>query len=753
MPATTQFLTHLTSLLGSGSQPIVSAHSPTHASIAFHAEPGIYQLSAIADGSTFDYESLYLPMDRFGNKGQRTGPWDFDLRNANRPLVPSFWVELDGQPLGLWYFARISLQDLAGKLFSGKTSFAIIAPGSHTLTLRAYHPNPLPWLSATLGLRPESPIKPVLISQKTFPLPPAALWATPSFWDGIRSSLTTTKAWLAPHLPEAFAYAKSSPTHLNLPLLVAHARLHHDPDALQQAIGVLQTLVDKPHWGNPDPAGYGHNGDHPAAEQAHACAWSLHALSDILPPDLRAKIIDKLSLQLQRFIAVALLNEDYWGGSVLQDHGWRTYFTLADATLHMLHHVPGAHAAFDFAMDRVSAAMNAMPRDGVIPWSSYGLPYLYLDAPARLRHTLLALTGQDLYDQAPWHAIIPFMADTLDRTGTKLLFRAGNQDDSPLIGAAAFCFQLATKHADSTAHALGRLAATRPAPAKFYCSPQKLCYFLSRLDALLAPEPLTSPTAIPAKATASRFSHYPDSGLAQWRLSGSDAAFLVKAGPFAGWHADRLAAGPCDRMQIVPDAGHFALLIDNQPFFCSPEHGYRLHTNIRSCLLINNHGQLGDIGYPMSIPSFIHPGHGIQTATPGATAKDASTLILDLTRAYPAEAGVLHYTRAFLLGPGRTLQIIDQLTTQSAVALSWLFQTRDELSPRLSSTHELHLTSPVTRLILTPEFSGGTIASSLQPTDIVWSYDSASGHAPCSHARYDITPQTRHITARFHLAW
>ena len=55
--------------------------------LRFKAQPGLYRLSVIVDASAFDWESLYVNLHRFHNKGQRTGPWDFNIASGGSSIL------------------------------------------------------------------------------------------------------------------------------------------------------------------------------------------------------------------------------------------------------------------------------------------------------------------------------------------------------------------------------------------------------------------------------------------------------------------------------------------------------------------------------------------------------------------------------------------------------------------------------------------------------------------------------------------
>ena len=89
----------------------------------FEAPACLHQFSVVADARGMNWEELYVNLTLFGNKGQRTGPWDFNLLDGNKPLVPSYWVAIDGRRIGLWFFQRVSLEDIEHRRFRGRMAF------------------------------------------------------------------------------------------------------------------------------------------------------------------------------------------------------------------------------------------------------------------------------------------------------------------------------------------------------------------------------------------------------------------------------------------------------------------------------------------------------------------------------------------------------------------------------------------------------------------------------------------------------
>jgi len=174
--------------------------------LKFHAGAGLYQFSVIADAREFDWEELYVELNAFNNIGKRTGPWDFNPVQNHYPVVPSYWVYLDGRKIGLWFFSRVSLEDLAAKRFRGRMAFWLREgnePTEHELKFVPYRSFQLKWISAHLEDDPEDCLLPEV--KETFDTQPQfARWNDKTFWDDKRQQLETTHAIYATPLRDAF---------------------------------------------------------------------------------------------------------------------------------------------------------------------------------------------------------------------------------------------------------------------------------------------------------------------------------------------------------------------------------------------------------------------------------------------------------------------------------------------------------------------------------------------------------------------
>ncbi|HEY3417395.1 MAG TPA: hypothetical protein VGM23_10980, partial [Armatimonadota bacterium] len=245
-------------------------------------------------------------------------------------------------------------------------------------------------------------------------------------------------------------------------------------------------------------------------------------------------------------------------------------------------------------------------------------------------------------------------------------------------------------------------------------------------------------------------SFYPDSGFVSYRDPAEDVTLTVHCAPFVGYHAYHAAQGPCDRIGLTPGSGHFMLALGAEPLLVTPDSGYALTTKLRSCLLIDDQGQYGGIGYPMSIPSKIDRGEEIQFARWDA-ATNTGRIRLNLAPAYPEDLGLTHYTRDFLLQPGKSIICRDHVVLDSPRKLSWLFQGKRENGLTLLEGLRGCFGDEPT-LCITP-LSSLALSAGIQQTPVVWSYASMSGFKPFDHLRYDALVPVTIAIVDFVLTW
>ena len=715
-------------------------------SFQFTGTPGLYQFSVVADARDFNWDELYTVLNNWhGLNNERTGPWDFHLFEQSRPLVPSYWVTINGKKLGLWFFQRVSIEDIAAKRFRGRMAFHVAQAGAVTVELQPYRPVKIGWLSAALECDPEDRLEPVPVITGQAP---ATQWADPGFWEKRRQELATTHAMYREPLRRAFDLILKKDLYApnNVLMLTAAYRLENNPAYREKLFQVFDESIAKPHWGNPKEDGYSHNGDMGAAWSLFALAWAWHALAGELGDDRRAKLKAKLQLQGDRFFHLALLNRDYWGGSVMQDHGRISLPMFGAAAFHLLGVLPEAELWVQYAMPRVRRAAHAMPRDGVIPMSSYNNLPAYMDHQTFFRDTMLAVTGQDLFDEGPFRCIVDYINATLRPEDFTTVTDLGAV---PFLGGNAFLNRLVTKYRDKRAAFLQDVLVKSP-PIKFYHPVQEENYYNGALWGFLSYDPSVPPVKKLPKAKPLTF--FQDSGVAYHRNVKKDITFAVRCGPWIGYHSYRQAQGPCDRMGmgVTPGPGHFTIARGHTHLLTSPDAGYKMRASVRSCLLVDGGGQYDDVGYPMSIPSKLDRGEEIQFAKWDATTK-TGWVRLNLAPAYRDELQMAYYTRDFFIHPDR-LVCRDRVVLNEPHQLSWLFQGYRETGIALVAGNVCRFGKAAT-IDLTPQPVGFELKSAIHETPCVWSYASGSGFKPFDHVRYDAVTPLRTATVEFVFKW
>lgn len=695
-------------------------------------EPELYQFSVIADGAAFPWESLYYEMQEFGNNGVRTGPWDFKPC-VGSPLVPAFWVWLNGEKLGLWPFQRISIEDLAARVFRGNMAFRVTRPGGAELRLVPYLDNPVEWLSCTLRPDPVDRLEPFAFDPAAAETLPARQWQHAAWWRARREAMDTAN--LTPLLRHALdrvlrLLETTPPEPYTMTILVAGWRIFGDETARDRALELLDRLVALPGWGRPAEDIYGWDGDLVAVDPMRACIQAYFGLADVLDGKGRARLLEKMRYQGERFVTMALLMRDYWGGSVLQDHGWRAIIGFSECAVNLLGEAEEAPRWLEYMAPRFRRALASMPRDGHLPASSYGSPDLYVTPLAYLREAWLAATGEDLYDSAPIESILRNLGAYLH----------GPRDGDRLAQCGLFLGQMAEKFRSAEAlHWMGKSFALSteevPHPSRLQWRLQGLCAGLLGLPA---------PADVQAAAPPRRTVHYfEESGQVIYREPEDGLHFRVQCGPWLGVHAWFQSDNPCDRMCMEPGAGHFTLSAGSRKLLVRPDSNYALRSRAHNGLLIDGRGQIGgDLDYPMSLPSW--KWHGEQmTAFRHDRETDGIFCRLNLAPLYPPELGVLHYTREFEACRGRLL-CRDEVLLEKPLPLTWLFHGFEEEGlERLAETH-FRFGGALDLRVLRADIA---LTSAARPTPVVFSY-TGSGKK-FLHAAFDAEEPVRNASVEF----
>ncbi|MFH0964258.1 MAG: hypothetical protein V2A58_09630, partial [Planctomycetota bacterium] len=246
--------------------------------------------------------------------------------------------------------------------------------------------------------------------------------------------------------------------------------------------------------------------------------------------------------------------------------------------------------------------------------------------------------------------------------------------------------------------------------------------------------------------------HLEDSGMVHYRDDGLGIVLALRYGLLCTRSAYRRTRCPCDRLADAPGAGHFALFVDGVPLLVTPDGGYRLHSSLRSCMLVDGKGQYGDVGYPMSIPDARKALEEVECLQ-WDDGRAEGRVRLNLRPAYPEELDLSHYTREFVITGGRRLICRDEVAFDSPHALSWLFhgKRQNELALEQRLCARLGI-KPALRIVPTV-FEGTRLKATVHETEVVWSYASPSGFNPFDHVRYWMTGPVRVAVVQFEITW
>ncbi|MDF2718402.1 MAG: Heparinase II/III-like protein [Paenibacillus sp.] len=313
-----------------------------------------------------------------------------------------------------------------------------------------------------------------------------------------------------------------------------------------------------------------------------------------------------------------------------------------------------------------------------------------------------------------------------------------------LVGGCAFLNAIAAVHRDGRAAYIARTTIARKI-GRFYAGPEEQAYYASALWGLLQEDEGVEPVRQIERKTTVHF--WEDSGVAHYRDPDDDIVLSVKCGPSMGYNAYRRAAGPCDRLGLGPDAGHFMIAVKGRPLLTTPDSGYSLQTGIRSCLLIDGAGQKDDIGYTMSVPSYRYAGEEIRTVH-WDDANGSGRIRLDLTAAYPEPSGVTYYFREFIVEKGKPIVVRDCIALDQERKLTWLFQTKREYGVRIVGLQG-ELGGPMGIRFGPRDGSAVPLMVSVEETPVVWSYVSHSHFQPFDAIRYETSAPVRAVAIDF----
>jgi len=730
-----------------------------------HLSPGLYKLTVDADGRDFDWESLYFNLNQFGNVNQRTGPWDFALEGGLPPVVPAYWVWLNERKLGLWFFNRPSVRQVRAKRFKGEAQFWIEREGDYEIRFEPFREFTVTWAKTDFGTSPDDTLREKLPFRSEANLGLQKLFDD-ACWERLRRNLDDPSFPYGALLRETFDWAlKQEATEssakqaipISLPVLAAIYRVRRDAAAIERARQIISKVLALPAWGNPHEHGYSHNGDMGCAQIIFDLTFAVNFLGDELGEPLVRDVLSRLEKQCEIFVDLALLQHGYWGGSILQGHGFISFQLFTSAAYGLLGWLPRAEHWLRFCLPRMERSWRALPTDGVIPSTSYHRLDLHVGRLAVLRELHRQATGKDIYDRPAFRKLPEFLVESYMPETCQFWHAAPRGDYTEHLAGHAFLDQMARTFGDADAAWLARevvrAAARHPGDkgGKFY---------LDTLWASLLHEPrsgrhdegaapshpardhlLTSVATRPAR----RLRWFQDSGAVVFRDDSRGIVFSTRLGNSNSRTSWQNAPCPCDRISFAPMAGNFAIAIHGLPLIQTAEGGYSMRTELGNVLLVDGKGQREDEAYPMGYPDVPWTEERIEEAT-----LDPKTGVGYVRmQLAPVYEGLTGYTREWFFDPDGRMRYLDKIASSEAHLFKWLFHTYRAHPITATGDAAFTIQNGAESLRIQLARSTAPLAHSIADTMTVWAYSNQQGGQACHHLAFETREAVREIEVEF----
>ncbi len=711
---------------------------------------GIYRVRAWLDASSYDWKQLYLPMSRFNNQGQITGPWDFDFERIE-PLIPAWWVRINRKAVGMVAVSRPSPSQVAGRTMSLVWCYDLRLAGDVTIELRPFNDTQgLHALQWHIEREQQDVITPTTPRQATLEqASPAKAQVQAQVWREWEDKLTRLDPRyaqvLARGIDQAKAVADQSQDPELLKLLCYAWRARKDTQAFTLACQIVQSKIGQEHWGNPCESGYGHDGDMAVAAIIETLSHAWHWLGEDMDrhaPTLHRRLREKLQLQMERFFDKALLWVNYWGGSHMQDHGHRSISRFGAAAANMLGVLDDAPRWFAFAHQRISRVVSLLPADGGIPLSSYFKIHLYMDDLLSWRDACLHVTGQDIYDNPLFARTLPCVINRLDAGQRIVMTCLARGDRKDFYAGWGFFNAIAARTKQGQGVTLTHLLLD-----DYLKRPLPLRPLATMTDMLRHASPDLQPTPLEPAA----FDHLPDIGQVNYRQTRENINVAMRCMIPAGQAASFKLTNPCDRIIDAPMEGHFSVHIKGRNLLLTAEGGYQMRSDLSSALIIDGQGGYEDQHYAMGVPGVTWRGQQIEIARYDPQTRTA-LVRMNLGPAYPREAGILSYVREFHLTPS-SLRLRDLLVSTRPHQYAWHFHSYSSVTQRMLHENHWQISQEDASLELTGLCAESALQSSTHATPVVWAYGNEHHDQTFKHVRFNTLHASACLSAEFVVNW
>ena len=733
-------------------------------SFTTYLEPGLYTIGLQADLKEFDWERLYYPMTKYNNSGQRTGPWDFDLYNNNQPLLPTWKIRRDGRYVGLWYMQRPTAEDLEEKTLRAEFGIYVDTPGEVEFVGEPFN---------EFTMRPIA----MYLEENAFDQFEPQPWAEGGLeanwahhvsegigWDALRKKVLGTE-WESFLRQATRAYTEhygvvknSAGIKTRVPadaigVLVFSYRILGEDAMLEKVLSFVRHYLEQPAWGNPDPYGYGHNGDMGCALIIKHLTLAYNWLAEELG-DLREPLLSRLEKQLEIFFEQQLLMAQYWGGATLQDHGFRSSPSVGFAAINLLGHSKVAEKTLAFYIPRFYRTLEKLPRDGFIPFSQYHKIQLYVNDMTDFRIAYKYASGRDIFAESTAYQNVPqYILSCLDEASMNTHVCTTRGDRKDFLVGLPFFFSLAKDYSCDRSRYLANVLMKHYRSKDFdlydrESSPTEDTRYVWKALETLPMAILKHDEGVfsDARPEVHALTHYPDGGAIQYRDEPN--RFNVAVTCFcntASFHAVGTDLSGTDMGINNPSVGNFSVAVGREPLLQCAESGYRTGTQLGNVPMIDGKGQYGDCNYTMGVPMRTWRGQRIQKVLqrPDGVRGFAR---LNLQPAYPDEMEVLTYTRDFFFEPA-CLRVRDTVITRVPHAFRYWFHTweRHEIASLKDGTYRIAEGDAAIRFSIKGD--GWTFGEG--DTEVVWAYANENEDQGFRHIEVATSEPTRAYVVDF----
>ncbi len=725
--------------------------------------PGLYKLTVEADGRDFDWESLYFTLNEFGNFNRRTGPWDFSLEGGLPPVVPAYWVWLNGRKLGLWFFNRPSVRQLRAKQFKGEAQFWIEREGDYEIRFEPFRKFTVSWTKTEFRVSPDDRLLDQLPFGSEADRGLQRLFDA-ACWERLRRNLDDPAFPYGALLRGTFDWAFKQDASIAVPILAASVRLRHDAASLERTRQIISKTLALPAWGNPNPGGYSHNGDMNVAQIIFDLTFAVNFLADELGEPLVKEILSRLERQCEIFMDLALLQHGYWGGSILQGHGFISFQLFTAAAYGLLDWLPRAEHWLRFCLPRMERSWRALPTDGVIPSTSYHRLDLHVGHLAVLRELHRQATGEDIYDRPAFRKVPEFLVESYLTETCQFWHAAPRGDYTEHLAGHAFLDQMARTFGDSDAAWLARevirAAARLPGDkaGKFHLDTLWASLLweennvggrLRRATANVVQDadgrPSETASHIQPARPPRRLRWFQDSGAILFRDDARGIVFSSRLGNSNSRTSWKNAPCPCDRINFAPMAGNFAIAKHGLPLIQTAEGGYSMRTELGNILLVDGKGQLEDEAYAMGYPDVPWTDERIEEAALD-TRTGVGYVRMQLA---PVYEGLTSYTREWFFEPDGRMRIVEKVASSEANLFTWLFHTYRSHPITRVGDGVFRILSGNESLELRLARSTTPLSESIADTLTVWSYSNQQDGNACHHLALESRERLREVEVEF----